>query len=811
MRRVIRGVLYLLLLAGLLIVAGGVYARSQVRASLPQVDGSAAIRGLGADVRVERDALGVPTINAGSREDVARALGFLHAQDRFFQMDLQRRQPAGELSALVGPRALDVDQEIRVHRFRTVAKRALELSEPSYRRILEAYAEGVNAGLNALGAAPFEYLVLRAVPEPWLPEDSILTVLAMFNTLQGRQATFEQSHGALRDTLPEPMFRFLSAVGSEWETPVVGNPVVRPPVPGPDVFDLRRAHTETRNHRTTELNALGPQGLKTLRPQDLWMLPRALGEEASTIGSNNWAVDGAHSATGAAIVANDMHLSIAVPIIWYRASFAFGGERITGLTLPGIPPMVVGSNGHVAWGFTNTGGDWSDLVRIEPDPRDPAKYLTPDGSKPYESFQETIAAKGATSRTSIVRTTIWGPIVLKDARGHEYAQHWIAHDATRLATDMTAPERTRTVDEMLDAIAGIGMPNQNVAMADTSGRIAWTIGGNIPRRTSYSGMTPESWADGSRKWDGYLTDAEFPRIIDPPAGRLWTANSPVVGDAMLATIGEGGFADGIRARLIRDRLMKIEKATPQDMLDVQLEDRALYLERWRTLLLDSLAGQSGARAQFRDLVETKWTGRASPDSVAYRLVKEFRTLFVRRVMLSLIAPALVVDPSIDNLRLQRGEGPVWQLLSERPMHLLDPKYKTWDEAILDGVDATIVQLTAGGGALIDRTWGEANRAEIRHPLAGAIPFFGKYLNMPGDPLPGDIYVPRASSPRTGPSERMAVSPGRENEGILHIPTGQSGHPLSPHYGDQYRAWLNGEATPFLPGATVSTLTLTARP
>src|SRR6185436_5949918 len=246
-RKILRAIVILLLAVGALVVAGGVYARSQVRASLAQVDGTATIVNLTANVRVDRDALGVPTITGTTREDVARALGFLHAQDRFFQMDLQRRQPAGELSGLVGPRAMEVDQEMRVHRFRDVAHRALEHAEPSYRKILDAYAEGVNAGLNALGALPFEYLVLRATPEPWRAEDSILTVLAMFNTLQGRQALFEQSHGALRDTLPEPMFRFLSTAGSEWETPVVGNSIQRPPIPGADVFDLRHVRaTEAR-------------------------------------------------------------------------------------------------------------------------------------------------------------------------------------------------------------------------------------------------------------------------------------------------------------------------------------------------------------------------------------------------------------------------------------------------------------------------------------------------------------------------------------------------------------------------------------
>jgi penicillin amidase len=805
-RRILRGVVILLAVATVIIIGGGLYLRSQINASLAQVDGTTAIPNLTANVKVERDALGVPTITSASREDIARALGFVHAQDRFFQMDLQRRQPAGELSGLVGPRALDVDQEIRVHRFRDVAHRALEFTDPAYRRILEAYADGVNAGVKALGAPPFEYLVLRATPEPWLPEDSILTVLAMFNTLQGRQALFEQSHGALRDTLPEPMFRFLSTAGSEWETPVVGTRITRPPIPGPEIFDLRHMEAKANNPAKAGcLNAIASvcevSGFSPIVP--------LAEDESSIIGSNNWAVDGAHSANGAAILANDMHLAIAVPIIWYRASFALGNEHITGVTLPGIPPMVVGSNGHVAWGFTNTGGDWSDLVRIEPDPRDASKYLTPDGPKPYEIYKETIAAKGAASRTFDARWTIWGPIVWKDARGREYAQHWIAHDAKTLASDTTKPERARSVDEMLNAVAGLGIPNQNVAMADESERVAWTIGGAIPKRVGHSGMTPESWADGTNRWDGYLVPSEFPRIVDPKDGRVWTANAPVVGDAMLATIGEGGFADGIRARLIRDRLMRIDKATPKDMLSIQVEDRALFLERWRTLLLDTIGPSANAsQRQFRELVDTRWTGRASTESVGYRLVKEFRTLFVRRLMTWLTAPAFEIDPGFDYTRLLRGEGPAWQIVTERPMHLLDPKYKSWDDAILSTVDAVIAQLTEGGKSLADRTWGEANSAEIRHPLSAAIPFFGSYLNMPGDPLPGDVYTPRASTPRTGPSERMVVSPGHEREGILHIPTGQSGHPRSPHYGDQYRAWLNGEPTPFLPGPAVSTLTLT---
>ncbi len=827
MRRLVRYTVIALAITAVLIVSGGLYARSQIRASLPIVDGSATITGLTAPVRMERDALGVPTITAQSREDAARALGFAHAQDRFFQMDLQRRQPAGELSGLVGIRAMAVDEEARVHRFRDVAHRALELTEPSYRRILDAYAEGVNAGLAALGAAPFEYLVLRAAPEPWQAEDSILTVLAMFNTLQGRQALFERTLGAVQETMPGPIFRFLMTAGSEWDTPVSGAAIVRPPIPGADVYDLRKMHrTETQNLRNTDRFFLSaacnePFG-KELFGASVFL---CFGDEHLIAGSNNWAVDAAHSTSGAALVANDMHLAINVPIIWYRASLAFPNpsqpdttERITGVTLPGLPSIVVGSNGHVAWGFTNSGGDWSDLVRIDPDPRDPARYLTPDGAKPFETFSETIAAKGAASKTVEVRWTVWGPVIWKDAKGRDYAQRWIAHDAQALASDVTRPERAHNVDELIAAVAGLGIPNQNVTAGDSSGRIGWTIGGAIPRRVGHDGLTPASWADGTHRWDGYVAAAEFPRITDPAGGRIWTANAPVVDGAMLATIGEGGYADGVRARLIRDRLMALGKATPKDMLDIQLEDKALFLDRWRTLVLETLrspdaigAGrESRQRAEFKRLVETTWTGRASTDSVAYRLVRQFRAALVRDVMTGLTAPARQIDPTFDYTRSLRGESPVWQLVAERPAHLLDPQFKTWDEQILSAVDVAIAELTEAGPTLADRTWGEFNRAQVFHPLASGIPFFGRYLNMPSDPLPGDIYTPRAHSPRAGPSERMAVSPGHEKDGIMEMPTGQSGHPLSPHYGDQYRAWLNGEPTPFLPGPTVSTLTLNPR-
>ena len=817
------------------VVGGGIYVRQTLHDSLPMLEGSIAVAGVETAIQVDRDSLGVPMITASSRRDAARALGFLHAQDRFFQMDLQRRQPAGELSALVGARAVEVDRAARMHRFRHVARAALQQTSAEYRRILEAYAEGVNAGVSALAAAPIEYFVLRATPEPWRAEDSILTILAMFNTLQGRQWMFESTFGTLRDSMPPAMYEFLTARGSEWDAPVIGTRFPRPPIPGAGVFDVRNnrqqsAITARRSAAGGRRFPVGTEvasgdgghqgGRRSLAGTEVaWGDGGLSPDEAAILGSNNWAVAGSHTSTGVALVANDMHLAISVPNIWYRASMIFPDPqrptetmRITGVTLPGLPSLVVGSNGHVAWGFTNTGGDWSDLVIIEPDPRTPDHYLTPDGPTKIDTHSESIAVLGGETVSAPIRTTIWGPILRRDHRGREIAQRWVAHDPAVLASDITAPERARTVADALRGAAGIGIPGQNFVAGDTTGNIGWTIAGPIPKRVGFDGSYPTSWADGTRRWDGYLTADAFPRIVNPPSGRIWTANSPVVTGEMLATLGEGGYADGIRARIIRDRLNTIEKATAADMLSIQLDNSALFHDRWRTLLLnvltDDVVRADPQRAEFKRLVASTWNGYAHPQSVAYRLVRTFRAALSRVVFTRLTEPARRVDPDFDYARAQRSEGPLWQLVTERPAHLLDPAYNTWDELIIASVDTAIKELTADNVSLESRTWGEFNRAVVVHPLGSALPVVGQWLNMPADPLPGDVYTPRAHSPRAGPSERMVVSPGREHEGILHMPTGQSGHPLSPHYNDQHRAWLSGEPLPFLPGATVTRLTLT---
>ena len=814
MRRLRRALLVALAIVLVAAAGAALWVRAELRGSLPQLDGGRQLPGLSAPVQVTRDALGIPTIRGASRADVARATGFLHAQERFFQMDLARRRAAGELAALVGARALELDREIRIHRFRAEAGRAVSLLTADQRPILDAYAAGVNAGLNALGTRPFEYLLLRQDPEPWKAEDSLLVVLSMFITLQDSDGSYEATLATMADVLPRPMFEFLAPRGSEWDAPIVGPAFSVPPIPGPEIYDLRSRRTgkpPTPNLQppTTDRVELG------LGTWDLGFRDR----EAIAVGSNNFAVAGRLTPDGGALLANDMHLSIRVPNTWYRAALEWPDPsnanepyRLIGVTLPGVPAVVVGSNTHVAWGFTNTYADWSDIVLLDVDPAHPSQYMTPDGWRDFERHDETIKIAGQPDEHMTVSWTIWGPVLEPDHRGRERAYRWVAHSAERLAISITPMESARSVEEAFDAANGLGTPGQNLVVADSTGRIGWSVYGAIPRRVGLDGQLPASWSDGSHGWNGWLDDGEYPRVLDPPDGRIWTANARVVGGEMLARLGDGSYEIGSRARIIRDRLAAKDRFTARDLLDIQLDTRAQFLARWRDVILNTLTPSAIAgseeRELFRQIVNEDWSGEAAADSAAYRLVRGFRDVVFERVIAFVLSECYEADPSFDYTTVRRRDAAIWTLVTQQPQHLLDPAYSTWSEMLVAAVDTAIERaMRDRSGGLRGRVWSEFNVTRYRHPLSAGIPFVGRWLDMPPDALPGDLFTPRVHWGAIGASERMIVSPGREAEGIMHMPTGQSGHPLSPFYANSHAAWVNGEPTPFLPGPTVHTLTL----
>lgn len=803
LRWLLRGTLALLGLAVLALGAGFLWMRDRLTDSLPRLEGEAAVAGLTAPVTIERDALGVPTIRAGSRLDAARATGFLHAQERYFQMDFLRRQAAGELAELVGERLLPADRRLRPHRFRAEARRVLRDAPPAARVLLEAYAQGVNQGFGALEGKPFEYLLLGVEPAPWKAEDSLLVQLSMFLLLQDETGEYESILGLMQDELPSELAAFLAPLGTrEWDAPLAGEPLDAPPVPGPRAVDLRAAPAPLPKAAS----------LRTGEEEDL---PLAVPLAAS----NAWAVAGSHTADGRALLAVDMHLALAAPNIWYRAALVWpadgGGERrVTGVTIPGVPLVVVGSNGSVAWGFTNSRVDTTDVVLLEIDPRNPEVYLTPEGPRRFERHREVLRAGGGKEEALEVPWTIWGPVIGKDHRGRQRALRWVAHEPSALNLDLVGLETAGGVEEALAVARRSGIPAQNFVAADAAGHIGWTIAGRVPRRQGHAGRIPSSWADGSRRWDGWLADGEIPRVVDPAGGRIWSANQRMVGGADLERLGDGNYVLGARAGQIRDGLFTVKKASAADMLRIQLDDRAPFLERWQKLLLATLTPEALAadprRRELRSFAE-RWGGRATPDSVGYRAVHEFREAVGELALDPLVVSCKNASPEFDHTEIQQLEGPLWRLVSERPAHLLDPHWPTWPDLFLAAADKVIAGTPEEEGEevppLAERSWGQRNQAAIRHLFSRAIPLSGRWLNMPADPLPGSEVTPRVQLPAYGASERLVVSPGAESAAIFHMPGGQSGHPMSPHYRDQHAAWVQGEATPFLPGPAAATLRL----
>jgi penicillin amidase len=776
------------------VTAGLGWTYHLIARSVPLLEGEVEVVGLSEPVTVDRDALGVPTIRGSNREDVARALGFIHGQERFFQMDLARRRAAGELAELFGSVAVDADRASRLHRFRHRSEqRVAELAE-NERTVLMAYTEGVNAGLDEIDGTPFEYVLLRAEPKPWKNEDSVLVLFAMYFLLNDENGDRESDLGLLMDLLPTDLAAFLAPSGTEWDAPIIGDSFGNPPIPAVD-GPPQRLSAESIDRTRSE----------TARDEAL-------------VGSNNWAVAGNRTHDGRAILANDMHLGLGIPNTWYRVVLEWPADdgcedlhELIGVTLPGFPVVVAGSNTRVSWGFTNSYGDWSDLVIIEVDPKNPDRYRTPDGWRQFHRVADEIVVRDGETVSIEVSETVWGPIVDHDHLGRPRSIRWIAHDPGGANLGFLGLEHASSIEQAFDVANRSGIPPQNFVCADANGRIGWTVIGRIPRRFGAAGRLPTSWADGTNGWDGWLNPSEYPRVADPPDGLIWTANARVVGGEMLEVIGDGGYDLGARAQQIRDGLRAIGSANEADMLAVQLDDRAVFLERWRRLLLEILDGDAVSdrpkRERFRKLVESTWTGRAETGSSAYRLVRAYRTFAFERIFGWLTAPCKDADEDFSIYRLPQEEGPLWRLVSERPPHLLDDDVSSWRDVLLEVVDSTIAYYEELGGELDDHTWGVRNNLAMRHPLSRAVPVLARWLDMPGAQLPGDSNMPRVQSPGFGASERMAVSPGHERDGYFHMPGGQSGHPLSPYYRAGHDAWAEGEATPLLPGASEHTLVL----
>lgn len=795
-----------------------------LRGSLPILDGEVRADGaaLAAAVTIERDAGGVTTVRGADWGEMAYGLGFAHAQDRFFQMDLSRRLAAGELAALLGERLVEQDEKARLFRLRAVAREVIASASPTERAWIAAYTRGVNRGLETLQARPFEYFLLRQKPQPWREEDSVLVVHSMWWALQYSALESEIARLAIQarllerrsltsgatDSAPNPMsavMQFLFPRGDEWDTPNFqrdadaavangGAPYTAPPIPSPDLIDLRASPSQTaRNDHKT--------------------FSSSLDDREFTPGSNAWAVAGPKTASGGALVAGDMHLGLRVPAIWYRARLQVDQSdspvsELNGVTLPGLPALVAGSNGYIAWSFTNSMGDWLDVQPLACQGRN---YRSGQGGSGAFSVQrEQIDVAGGSAVTLEILDSPQGVVVRRDpgesgAEDTCWVARWLVTEPGATTLTSMSLQQVTDVDAALALAPQVGIPHQNLTVGDRSGRIAWTIAGRIPQGT-LGPQTPRpiSWR----------TRAEAPTLIDPQVGRLWSANARHVEGELERVIGndeaQGGmyYAAGVRTRQIRDGLLAIKTpATPADMLAIQLDHRSTLLDRWQRLLLATLDEDAvrnhPKRGELRRLA-TNWQGYASVDSVSFRIVRTFRDE-VRKETWGMITRSLQAGEGSTAYPL--FEGSLWRLVTEQPPHWLESGYADWRSFLLERIDKVIADLEAACGSLESCTWGLRNTAAVRHPLSPALGPLGRFLDMPPLQMDGDAHSPRVIGPNYGASERFAVSPGREAEGYMQLPGGQSGHPLSRFYREGFEDWAVGKPRPLLPGPAVHTLRL----
>lgn len=767
-------------------------------ASLPAVEGKRVLSKLNAEVRVDRDSLGTATIHAVSELDAMRALGYIHAQERYFEMDLMRRTAAGELAELLGPSVLDADRKRRIHRFRYRAFRNLSAFAAGRERLLDAYVEGVNAGLGDLTARPWPYLLLGHQPRPWSREDSALVGYAMYVNLQDASNARELALQNMEPHLPPEIFRMLVRDGTRWDAPLMGQARGDARLPDASTVDLRRLAP--------------PQGGR----------PAAL-DTSGTPGSNNFAVAGALTADGRAILADDMHSKLGVPNIWFRARLRYGHSTgavdVSGFTLPGLPIIVAGSNGWVAWGFTNGYADTLDW-----DPHCGGSSTQRCTRLLHEApAREVIRVKGRGSVEMEVFGDEQGPVIVDSITSRPMQLHWTAYATRGLNLNLGKLHYAADIRQALAYTRDVGLPTANLLLSDRKGAIAWTmIGPTVPARDASDCQWPWNAAtrplgdvDGApsimRACGGIVGNGEHvpPSIASPSNHRLWTANNRTLDGPALNAVGDGGYAHGARALQVRNALMGRERFSEKDLLAIQLDDSAAFLEPWWQLM-QAEAAKAGRSSALSELAEAArhWEGRASVGSVSYRLVRSWRLAVLARIVEGLTAPAqAALKDRFVMPQLPQIEGVAWPLVTRKPIHLLSRRYDSWPELFEDAAKEVRDEL-AKQGPLGKRTWGERNTARICHSLASAVPLLGKQLLcMPRDQMPGDSGMPRVQGPAFGATQRMVVSPGHEHDGIAHMPGGQSGHVLSPFWGAGHEAWVNGRRSSFLPGRAVYSLTL----
>ncbi len=739
--------------------------------SQPKYEGELEYIGLSSSITIERDSLGTASIAAANRNDLAFALGWIHAQERFFQMDMLRRNSAGELSEIIGAVTLEKDKQVRQHRFRARAQQVINRLNNKERSILQSYARGVNEGYQALTIPPFEYWLLNAQPEPWQEEDSILVVYSMYLQLQPSTIEREKVLQLGYQSLPNDLYRFLVPDGTRFDAAIDFSQLELPPIP--DQIDLPNLNQPIE---------------KEPDPVDIEHAP----------GSNNFAVARGRSAEAKAIVASDMHLGHGIPNIWFKANLEYKQHsetvELAGVTLPGTPLLIAGTNENIAWSFTNSYGDYFDSIPLKRHPENANLYQWDGEWHEFTHYKETLTIKGDDKQSLLIKETLFGPVLLEE-KDKVWSHFWVAHSPKAMNLGLLQLETASSIEQALEIANKTAIPAQNFVAADRKGRIGWTLIGALPKRqNSNNPLTTIAHQQGKIIWQ---SPEDYPRVINPESDVLWTANGRVMGNEEFQKLGNGGYALGVRGKLIRDKLLKLNNATEQDLLAIQLDtDAELYL-RWQKHLLSLLDDSqltNENRKELKQLVQ-EWNGKANTDQAGFTLLRAYR-FKLREILLDPLVKAMDPDAKYSFAYYSKQyEYPLWQIVTHQPQGFLPKDYENYSSLFSAAVDAVIAQYTADNQPLADQVWGKYNTVNIQHPISRALPILSWLLDRPKMPLPGEAHSPRVQGKTFGASQRMVISPGDKDQAIFHMPGGQSGHPLSPFYELGFNDWASGNPTP----------------
>lgn len=751
----------------------------------------------GEAILIELDSLGVPTVRGTSGNAIAYGQGYAHARDRRFQMELLRRTAAGRLAELVGAAALPQDRFFRKLGLVPVADSGIALLGPRRRALFESYAAGVNA-FDRAHPAPPEFLVLGAPSEPWRPRDTALVALLMQQDQAWGSAGEERDRELMDATLPPALVDFLLPLTTPLDVVLLEGAMPPPPrLPTAAEFDVRDAG-EPRTGRAGGRRGVRVGGVREAR------------------GSNSWAVSGAWTSSGRPLLANDPHMTLRVPLIWHRQRLVFPDVAVTGVTLPGVPGVVCGTNGAVAWGLTNPNVDAVDLVRCVPADAETTTYAGPAGPEPFTVRREILAIKGAPAETLDVRTTRFGPVLWNSAaaEGGLLAAQWTALDPRSVDTDLHALGRAPSLAAFLVALDGYRGPQMNVIAADSAGHIGWKVAGLLPRRAGGRFDRPRDARDARAAWSGYLEGAEIPSLVDPPSGILAIANQRVAGGRAWDAMG-GRVAAPWRAR----RIAAVLAAADSGGLDVaamaalQNDLDASFLEPTAQAILGAVAAGAATAAgddtllRVRRIVEGR-ERRADTTSVAHAYLVEARAALHELLLEPLVAPCVARDSDFvyeDALVDEVAR----RLLDERPPHLLAPRFADYDALLRSAARLAAARLGARvPGVPFDAiAWGRINRADLAHPLGAISPALARVLDLPKVALAGGSNVVRVTRPRYGATMRMVVDLADRGRSAFAMPGGQSGHFRSPHYGDQFAGWWAGTRGRLEPGPPVGRIVL----